>query len=497
MVKRIIFSIHRVLGSVLSILFLVWFLSGFVMLYRSFPRVSIEDRNRVAQALSVDIPPIDSVLQHIPTESNILKLDIRRYYGQQIYRITTTDSAYQLTSDFKASSLTPTYEQVEDYAKLWCNAGIAKVETLYDIDQWIPFNRLRADLPIYKFHFNDEDKHQLYVSSRTGEALQLTDKDSRFWAWLGAIPHWVYFTPIREDSQFWSTLVIWLSGIGSIMCLAGLVAGIWMFCKRYKTKKKFQSPYKKFAYKWHHILGFVFGFFTFTFVFSGMMSLAKVPDWVAKVHNPDLMRGLHRQVLPVSPKDYVLDYRTVLTAYPNQVKSIEWSSFDETPTYKVRVGTELLMFDASTNEIKPLAVTENDIRKRFTKLHANDDFTISVMTEYDNYYLSKKHDLELPVYKVTVNDADNSAYYVSPTTGDTRYFNSKSRMQKWMYQGFHSFNIKFLVDRPVLWHVVMWTTMLGGTFVSATGVWLGYKWIRRKIRWLRKRIAGSNVKKQQ
>ncbi len=489
MIRRIIFSIHRVLGTILSILFLVWFLSGFVMIYRSFPRVSIDDRNRVAQALSVDMPSVDSVLQYIPDDSKVLRLDIRTLYGQEIYRITTADSTYQLTSDFCQPQLAHTYDQIEGYARLWCDANIAKVDTLYDIDQWIPFNRLREDIPIYKFYFDDNEKHQLYISSRTGDALQFTDKDSRFWAWLGAIPHWVYFTPIRENSKVWSDVVIWLSGLGSIMCLAGLVAGIWVFCKRYKTKKKIQSPYKKFAYKWHHILGFVFGFFTFTFVFSGMMSLASVPDWVAKVHNPDLMRGLYRQALPVSPQDYALDYRTVLAAYPNQVKSIEWSGFDETPTYKVRVSTKLLTLDASTEEIKSLAITENDVRKRFAKLHANDDFTISVMTESDNYYISRKGELELPVFKVSVNDADNSAYYVNPTTGDTRYFNNKSRVQKWMYQGFHSFSIKFLTDRPVLWNIVMWTTMLGGTFVSATGVWLAYRWIRRKMKWLRKRVG--------
>lgn len=488
MVRRIIFSIHRVLGTILSILFLVWFLSGFVMIYHKFPRISVGDRDRVAQAIPVDVPDIDSVLQHIPTESKLLGISLRTLHGQEVYSISTTDSTYQLTSDFRQASMALTYNQLESYAKRWCAADIAKVDTMYDIDQWIPFSRLRADVPIYKFYFNDSNRHQLYVSSKTGEALQFTDKDSRFWAWLGAIPHWVYFTSLRQDTQTWSTVVVWLSGLGSIMCLAGLVAGVWVFCKRYRAKKKFQSPYKKIAYKWHHILGFVFGFFTFTFVFSGMMSLASVPDWVVKVHNPDIAQNLRQQPLPAGMHSYKLDYRTVLAAYPNRVKSVEWSGFYTTPTYKVRVGTELLTLDASVDTIKPLALTEEAVKERFAKLHAGDSIAISLMTAYDSYYLSRKGMLKLPVFKVSVNDADNSTYYVNPKTGDTRYFNSKSRVQRWMYQGFHSFSMKFLTDRPVLWNIVMWTTMLGGTLVSATGVWLACKWVRRKLKWLKKRI---------
>ncbi len=31
-------------------------------------------------------------------------------------------------------------------------------------------------------------KTQLYISSQSGEVLQLSNRNERFWAWLGAIP---------------------------------------------------------------------------------------------------------------------------------------------------------------------------------------------------------------------------------------------------------------------------------------------------------------------
>jgi len=37
MFSRIMFTIHRVLGTLLSVLFLMWFVSGIVMIYHGFP----------------------------------------------------------------------------------------------------------------------------------------------------------------------------------------------------------------------------------------------------------------------------------------------------------------------------------------------------------------------------------------------------------------------------------------------------------------------------
>lgn len=42
MIRKIVFNIHLILGLLLCVLFLMWFLSGFVMIYHSFPRASQE-----------------------------------------------------------------------------------------------------------------------------------------------------------------------------------------------------------------------------------------------------------------------------------------------------------------------------------------------------------------------------------------------------------------------------------------------------------------------
>ena len=492
MLKRIIYSIHRVLGTFLSILFLVWFLSGFVMIYHNFPRVTPQDRNRTTEVLSSDMPGIGEVLNRIYPDTLIQRISLKiTSYGQSVFEVSTKDSSYNLVADSSEFIRKVNYAQIENYARKWSIADIVKVDTLSEVDQWIPFNRLAKDMPIYKFHFGDTKKHQLYISSRTGEALQFTDKDSRFWAWLGAIPHWVYFTSLRQDGELWNTTVIWLSALGSVMCLIGFGLGIYMLIKQYRKKKKVGTPYRKFSYKCHHVLGFVFGIFVFTFVFSGMMSLASIPDWVIKESKPSGKRGMFGSSSILKPKEYQHDYRAILLYYPNRVKAIEWTGFDKIPIYKVVTTDTVYVLDASANNITPLLLTEKVVKDKYTSQH-KEPITLSVMTEYDNYYVDRKNKLPLPVYKVDVSDADKTTYYVNPQTGDVRSFTTKGRMQKWMYQGLHSFNFKFLAEHPILWNIVMWVTMIGGTLVSLSGVLLSYKYLRRKY----KRLTRKKCKKE-
>ena len=486
MIRRLLFSAHRILGTILSILFVVWFLSGFVMLYHNFPKVTNKDKYAHADILSEIPVSLDSILSKIGDNENIIGLKFASFGNKPYFKVVTHDTTCNL-SDNQMSLFN--YSQIENYAKRWNSGDIFKVDTLNELEQWIPFSRYRKDLPIYKFYFNDENKSQLYVSSHTGEPLQFTNKDNRFWAWLGPIPHWIYFTSLRQNGQLWSDVLIWISGFGSIMCFSGLILGIYLYISRYRKKKKWGTPYKKFIYKWHHILGFFFGFFVFTFVFSGMMSLAHIPQWIVKTHNSAIQERL---LLPTSlaVDNYRLSISKILEAYPQKVKSIECSSFGTKPLYKVVVNDEQLTLDATNNNVKLLNLNEDDIRIFLGKEYS-DSIDITLLNEYDNYYITRKDKLPLPVYRVDIDDADKSTYYIDPQTGYTQYFNSNDKVRKWSYQALHSYKIPFLIRNTVAWNLVMWTTMVGGTLVSFTGLWLAIIYIRRKLKKRKKHIRNS------
>lgn len=116
--------------------------------------------------------------------------------------------------------------------------------------------------------------------------------------------------------------------------------------------------------------------------------------------------------------------------------------FRAKPLYKAIVGKKLLTIDASEDSLKLLNLKEPDIKTNLTQVHS-EPMKISLMNEYDNYYVGLTDHLPLPVYKVEVADADNSTYYINHKNGNVRYFNTNSKVHKWTYQAFHSYKTGF------------------------------------------------------
>jgi prolipoprotein diacylglyceryltransferase len=53
-----------------------------------------------------------------------------------------------------------------------------------------------------------------------------------FWALLGAIPHGIYFTPLRKHQAPRTQFVIWSSGIGTLAAILEIAVGVWMYSPR-------------------------------------------------------------------------------------------------------------------------------------------------------------------------------------------------------------------------------------------------------------------------
>ena len=89
-----------------------------------------------------------------------------------------------------------------------------------EVDQWT-VGALRTVRPLFKYSW--PDGQQVYVNGNTAEVAQYTTTASRFWAYLGAIPHWLYFTPLRKHQPAWFSFVVWSSLFGTITALMGVV----------------------------------------------------------------------------------------------------------------------------------------------------------------------------------------------------------------------------------------------------------------------------------
>lgn len=128
---------------------------------------------------------------------------------------------------------------------------------------------------------------------------------------------------------------------------------------------------------------------------------------------------------------YRLDYRKLKETYP-QLKEVEWTHFREIPAYRIVEGTQERYINASSSDVKMLQIPESTIIEGFRAIHGDSvAMNVCLLKEFDNYYLSRRVSLSLPVYKIEVDDANGSLYYVSPVDGYVRYLNNN----KWYVNG--------------------------------------------------------------
>ena len=83
-----ILTAHRILGTLLSILFCMWFLSGLVMIYHYFPRVNKTDKWSKMENLKDfgNLPAWEEIQASIPADERIRKsyLEITRHTGNEL-----------------------------------------------------------------------------------------------------------------------------------------------------------------------------------------------------------------------------------------------------------------------------------------------------------------------------------------------------------------------------------------------------------------------------
>lgn len=481
---KILKSLHSVTGTVIAVFFFMWFVTGLVLIYHPYPRLGEKETNHHSENIQADsLRPISYYTDSL-TQDTITSVTVRQMQGQALVTVSTADSTRTFCADTTQQRKEITFASVEQTASEWVHGKSIRVDTLHEREQWILYERFERAMPIYKFTYGDPERHQLFISGKTGEVQQLTTRSERVWAWLGAIPHKFYYPAIRKDVDLWKTVIT----TGGIICLlaafSGLLRGISIQWKLSRKKRMLASPFKKTSYRWHHALGLVFGIFIVCWGISGSLAMQKVPKWLVPYENeysmygPDIWEG---DSLPLS--SFRLDYRKVIAAYPD-VKRIEWHVIGEKPVYSVVSDSNTVFVDATDTVPRFLEVTAQAIRVAMKRIYGDStDVKVERMDDYDQYYMpSYDSRPALPVYKATIANSDGSVYYIGTDNDYCRYFNTNKKARKWLFGAMHYLNINGLTSNPPLWHCCIWILCLGGTGVSFTGIILGIRYIRRKLR---------------
>lgn len=506
--KRTLFLVHRWLGIPLCLLFLLWFVSGVVMMYARAPALDADERLQGMAVIDADrivVTPAQALanagLSEAPQRLRLVVQQQRPIYfilpkGQKWIGVhaddgsllppTTADQAVQIAQRYVASPLAPEF-----------------IATLDSIDQWTLSNSLNLHRPLHKLAINDPAATELYVSQITGEVMVMNTALDRLLGYLGTLTHYGEFLFIREHVGIWRQMMIWLAVLGTLLATTGIIVGIMRYRQkgyRLRGSRVVKTPYRGWM-KWHHVIGLVFGAMTLTWIFSGMLYLNPTGS-----RNPNPL-DTQTTMSPYNVGGVRANYSaTAAQAAAFTGGALDPAQFTVSPQHALqRAGREFparevelirfagrpyyLSWDTPYNS--RLIAADDPAAASFVQFdsalliakarEALPEASITattMLTRYDSQYYAVGSVLpkRLPVLRVSFDDPQATTLYIDPHRGSVvRRVDSYGRFFRYLMYALHCWDYPLLVLNRPLWDIVVILLCLGGSILSISGIVIGYR----------------------
>lgn len=396
----------------------------------------------------------------------------------------TAESALAAAEAFYRHSLNARSDDSFDVSMV--SASVTQATVLFD--QWTVSNSLNPHRPFYKVQFDNSEGLHLYVSTATGQVVRDTTSHERFWNWLGANLHWIYPVQLRRYPSIWHWVVVVLSTIGVLSVLTGATIGLMRLRLKRRYRDGDMTPYKG-VNKLHHVVGMVSAVFLVTFITSGLLSmnplgvfnaegdcLVSETDYSGKFEGNQLafdLAELRQMTGTAEGLKEVRFYQVVGEAHPIGIDQTGRRMLRE-PSSRLSALVERATGDAAAVCDERIEVVGQ-----------------SLLTEFDAYYYSHHGSKRpLPVFKLELDDLDRTWVYVDAQTGEWIFSKTATqRVQRWVYNGLHSLDFLFLIERRPLWDIVVISLCVIGSVMALSSVVLAYRRLQKR----RKRDLSRNA----
>ena len=465
--------LHRWMGIGIGFAVLLWFVSGLVMLFVSRPALDEVERLQALPELDTNAAFITPLAAWqalgLPGWPDAVRLNAAN--GQPSYHFLEEGKWSSVRATDGAPLVEATAGQASETARRVVPGAVVKTVTPIEMDQWTVYRSFDAWRPFLRVEFaNGED---IYISSRTGETILDTSTWERAWNWVGSVIHWIYFVPIRQQTELWRTIVMVLSFIALMLAISGM----WLGFQRLRLRRRYSeeriSPYRNGLKKWHHLLGIAGGGFVLSWLLSGWLSMS--PFGLAAEVTPSQQDRL--QFTGGTLSSDVLDWRA---NWPEGTHEIEW----------LRLGGEGIMRQRGQNEesrlvlrngIQMTALPLKTIEQAAARLRPGSPYVAEWLHAPDQrYYPLRHHEKPFPVAKVSFKDTQNSVFYIDPETVSIVMLSDRTdSSHRWLFQALHRLDFPALAANPVLRDgFVILFSLLGGAVVMA-GCILGWQRLTR------------------
>lgn len=477
---RFLATLHRWISIVLCLMFALWFASGVVMIYVPFP--SLTDFERLEQAAVIDISKVNSLTAALSATGveSVNRLRLLQYQQRPILvaqgknnvvAASFTDSSEIVKPLTKADAIT--------IAQTFSNTLVASVSDPISYDQWVVHDRFDPFRPFFRVELADSLETHLYVSSKSTEILQKTNRNQRTWNYLGAVVHWIYPTVIRKDWALWDQIVWWVSLLGLIGVLAGLVLGIqyWQVSKQ-RGVRGLASPFSGWL-AWHHKIGLISGVVVLLWMFSGWLSmdhgrLFSSPDPTAQQTADMKGIALSEALAAIQLEDL---YKT------DGAKEIEITALNKQTLIVAKNGEASELLPTGLGQVSDRESLISSVEISVSKAWPNNAVSYSYLVPANDTYTNlREGSLGAETLRLILDDADETWVHVDLTTGELiSVMDDSRRIYRWLFNGIHSLDLPGLVNHRFTWSLLMLTLMSTGLIFCITGLVLAYKKITQII----------------
>ena len=316
--------------------------------------------------------------------------------------------------------------------------------------------------------------HHVYISSRTGEIVQDTTRAERAWNWLGAVPHWIYFAPLRKDADLWHQVVIWLSGPMAIGAIAGMWIGILRLRPSRAAQGKSMTPHRGWM-KWHHLGGLIGGLFLVTWIASGWLSMNPFKMF-ARAQITDAQRVAYAARGPTSSLGISREALHAAIGLAPSELAFAWVAGTPVMVARNEQGPSVLSAAGS-----PIALDQGLLRRAAEGAYPKSRVTnVDRLTEEDVYWYSHHHKRPLPVLRIEFDDPNSTWLMINTATGEIAGLSDRSaRSYRWLFNFLHDYDLPVLLRHQPARDILVWLLSIAGLIISVSGVVVGWRTLAR------------------
>lgn len=478
-VERTIVAIHRWLGIFACLFFAVWFVSGLVMVYVSYPRLTDAEHLERLPLIAWERVRTNPAAALAATGESRFPQDLRlEMSGERpVYQITGWDGVRRAVYADDGSVLrgldAATATRV---ARAYDPSAEPRWRGLISRDQWSFPERLNAFRPFHRFSLQDPAGTEIYVSDRTGAVVLDTDRRGRFWNWIGGIPHLIDLQEVRARPQVWRPVMLLLTSVSIVVVLAGAYLGLVRLGLRRRYAGNAITPYRGWM-KWHHLLGVFGGVFLIAWVVSSWIYLRPAHLLERKpIPARTLMAYVGHEVA-----DFPASSAAAMAREAQRVRFI-WVGGVPRIIYE-RHGAAPLAVNPADGRPAPLSPAEITAAAR--ELAPGSDLAAArLLTTPDEYWHSfGVTSRKLPMIRLEFDNPTRNWFHIDPDTGEVvNTLSQDDRVFRWVFNGLHRLDFLALQKLGLFRHLVVWALLCSGLVLSVSAAVIGWRHLRKPRR---------------